>query len=154
MFKYCFQRVTEALSVNEFPMISKRLLSSILVLAIYMGIIFYLSSLPGNLLTPEKEFGFNLDSSIKHFFEFAVLGFLMAGVFWQFKKGTGFSKGFGTFSWALAFSALYGASDEMHQYFVPTRCCTFIDFATDVVGSLTGVLLFLICIRIYSKLHK
>lgn len=36
----------------------------------------------------------------------------------------------------VAFAAFYGASDEMHQYFVPTRSTDFWDWLADTSGAL------------------
>ncbi len=66
----------------------------------------------------------------------------------------GLKKGFATFISASAFSALYGVTDEIHQYFVPTRWCTFPDVVTDIAGGITGVLIFLVCARLYFEPHK
>jgi VanZ family protein len=38
--------------------------------------------------------------------------------------------------------ALYGATDEIHQLFVPFRCCDLRDWTADVVGSLCGAAVF------------
>lgn len=43
---------------------------------------------------------------------------------------------------AIVISAVYGASDEFHQYFVPTRSCDAADWAADVLGSIVGAFLF------------
>ncbi|MBI3962103.1 MAG: VanZ family protein [Deinococcus sp.] len=39
---------------------------------------------------------------------------------------------------ALAVAALYGASDEIHQYFVPGRAASLGDLAADLLGSALG----------------
>lgn len=45
---------------------------------------------------------------------------------------------------AVAAASLYGASDELHQAFVPGRQAAFRDWAVDTAGALLGVaLLFL-----------
>lgn len=129
---------------------SRKFIVSFVVLIVYMGIIFYLSSLPSDLLKPEKKFGFELDQSIKHFVEFSVLGILMGNVFWQLTKDRTFHSGFVTFASSSVFSVLYGISDEIHQYFVPTRYCTVFDMFIDAAGSLTGVLIFLV----YAKARR
>ena len=36
----------------------------------------------------------------------------------------------------VLFTALYGASDEFHQYFVPTRSCDALDWLADLTGAL------------------
>lgn len=51
---------------------------------------------------------------------------------------------------ALIFASLYGASDELHQFFVPGRTCEFFDWLADAVGAIFGVLVFLI----YKKFSK
>ena len=42
---------------------------------------------------------------------------------------------------ALFISAVYGASDEFHQYFVPNRDCEFLDWVADFTGALIMILL-------------
>jgi len=120
---------------------SRKFVMSIMVLIVYMGIIFYLSSLPGDLL--ESEFGFNIDASIKHFVEFSVLGILAANIFWQLTRNHVFNRRLLMFSVSLVFSASYGVLDEFHQSFVPARCCTVVDMLVDLAGSITGILIFL-----------
>jgi len=129
---------------------SRKFIISVVVLTVYMGIIFYLSSLPSDLLNPEREFGFDIDQSIKHFVEFSILGILVANIFWQLTKEITFNRSFVTFSSSSVFSALYGVSDEIHQYFVPTRYCTTFDILTDIAGSITGVFVFLLCVRLVN----
>ncbi len=43
---------------------------------------------------------------------------------------------------ALALASLYGASDELHQAFVPTRSCDPRDWLADTLGAGLGALLF------------
>ena len=133
---------------------SRRFIVSIIVLMVYMGIIFYLSTLPGNLLKPEKEYGFDIDQSIKHFAEFSILGILVANIFWQLTKEITFHRGFVAFSSSSVFSALYGVLDEIHQYFVPTRYCTAPDMLINMAGSATGVLVFFVCMHAVSSISK
>lgn len=46
-------------------------------------------------------------------------------------------------SWVLIllFVMLYGASDEIHQLFVPGRCCDILDFAADTVGGTIALII-------------
>lgn len=39
----------------------------------------------------------------------------------------------------LSINALYGASDEWHQYFVPNRSCEFYDFLADLIGIIFAI---------------
>jgi len=68
-----------------------------------------------------------------HLIEFAILYLLL--VMAAFTTGT-FTK---TLSILFAvISCLYGAVDEIHQYFVPYRSATWIDLVKDVIGVLTA----------------
>lgn len=133
---------------------SRKFKISIALLIVYMGVIFLFSSLPGNMLNPEKEFGLDIGDSIKHFVEFSILGALMANAFWLFTKETAFRRVFVTFSGSFIFSSFYGVLDEVHQYFVPTRYCTVLDALVDAAGSITGTLLFLLVIQIAAAKNK
>ena len=41
---------------------------------------------------------------------------------------------------AFRIAALYAATDELHQYFVPGRACMFTDVCIDSFGALLGIL--------------
>jgi VanZ family protein len=43
---------------------------------------------------------------------------------------------------AILSTALYGLSDEVHQYFVPTRQADILDFLADAAGGAAGAALF------------
>jgi len=40
----------------------------------------------------------------------------------------------------MSASIVYGLSDELHQYYIPYRNASFMDFAADTAGSILGVL--------------
>lgn len=40
---------------------------------------------------------------------------------------------------AVGFASLYGATDEVHQYFVPERSSDVLDWIADTVGALAAV---------------
>lgn len=93
----------------------------------------------GNLIGHEafREFA--------HFCEFAALGFFMAGSFkftWDKLK----------FYLPLIPCALYAASDEIHQIFVPGRAFEVFDISIDSCGSLTGILVFILLSFIIEKI--
>ncbi len=77
-----------------------------------------------------------------HFTIFTVLGFLTscaAGKRKLLSKSTAV---------VLAFCFLYACSDEIHQYFVPGRACRPLDVLIDTSGSLTGILISLLCMNL------
>jgi VanZ family protein len=51
---------------------------------------------------------------------------------------------------SFIFTSLYGASDELHQYFVPGRTCDFFDWVANVVGAFLAIY----AIIIYRRLSK
>jgi len=52
---------------------------------------------------------------------------------------------------AFAFSALYAASDEVHQFFVPGRSMQFSDVLLDSSGALTAILILYFVRRFFIK---
>ncbi len=52
---------------------------------------------------------------------------------------------------ALAASAVYAVSDEIHQYFVPGRACMVSDVLIDTSGTLFGIILLWIISKIINK---
>jgi VanZ family protein len=99
---------------------------------IFMGIIFYLSSLPGNEI---KLPNFTMSDKVVHFLAYGLLGWLIsfrrwltpmpASINWNDKMGqiTGI---------------LYAASDELHQMFVPMRESSILDWTADALGVAFG----------------
>lgn len=49
---------------------------------------------------------------------------------------------------------LYASSDEIHQYFVAGRDARFTDVLIDTAGVITGILLYLIFIKVVNKIRK
>jgi VanZ family protein len=92
-------------------------------------LIFALSS-RSEVPTPEV-FGFD---KVAHFGTWAVLSALIANAIWC--PGTDPSRR--TVVWAIALAALYGASDEFHQSFVPGRDVSLFDLGADALGACAG----------------
>jgi VanZ family protein len=106
-----------------------------IVLLAYMGFIFILSSIPG------REIPSALSSYDKliHFFLYLVLGLIFTYFLSGLKSGLAqIIVGFATFF----FIAIYGLSDEVHQTFTPGRVFEVLDIVTDMLGGITGWLLF------------
>lgn len=74
-----------------------------------------------------------------HFFEYAVLGGLFAGVFLQSRSGRKERSLQRIKAWTAG--TAYAVTDEIHQLFVPGRACMWTDVVLDSAGVLTGVLL-------------
>ena len=104
----------------------------LLLLAAYALVIFAGSSIPGDQIgTPAPDY-------IMHGLEYMVLGFLCA----EWLKSTSYAEKLSAFKaalMALAASSLYGASDEIHQYFTPGRFCDPRDWFSDTVGASIGI---------------
>ncbi|MBU2639596.1 MAG: VanZ family protein [Nanoarchaeota archaeon] len=101
---------------------------------VYMVLIFYFSS---DVVSGIAGIGggFNYISYLKHLIEYSILGVLFYRGFFnsKFKKKS--------FNLSLILASLYGLSDEVHQYFVPGRICSSVDFGVDVVGVVIGILI-------------
>jgi VanZ family protein len=101
----------------------------------YAGLIFYLSSQPH----PEEKLPTIVtffSDKILHAVEYAVLGALCYRAL----------RGSGNDSWsryavpaAILLASLYGASDEVHQAFVPFRESSWLDWLADTAGAALAV---------------
>ena len=98
---------------------------------LYAALIFALSSLsrPQDLVPPEL---LSHDKLI-HLAEYTVLGGLLARAL-----RAGGRPPVRAFAVALLLGALYGASDELHQAFVPGRDASPLDWASDAGGTALG----------------
>lgn len=95
----------------------------------YMGLIWFLSSNPSDAIV---KTGWSYDRTFKeglHLIEFGILYFLLVLALLSLGKLNPKSSFI-----AAVFSVLYGLSDELHQYFVPSRSCSFFDFVKDLIG--------------------
>jgi VanZ family protein len=107
----------------------RRLAVAWLPAIIWMALIFYLSAQPRPLRqTPPQALSY-----LAHFSEYAVLAFLL---FWaQLSRGSWKGKVGVGLAVSLVLSALFAASDEYHQSFVPGRTACWLDFAADALGA-------------------
>lgn len=104
---------------------------------LYMALIFAISSMQQPPL-PTPEFKWLSIDKLYHFIEYGILSVLLTIAFvnvppkWLPES----------WIWVVAalISILYGASDELHQMFVPGRFATYSDWISDVIGSIAGVL--------------
>ena len=97
-------------------------------LALYSLLIIYLSSLSSPNI---PNFGFDWQDKVIHAGAFFVYGMLLQlflaktlGILSQNRYILPF----------LIIGCLFGASDELHQYFVPGRSCELLDWVADTTG--------------------
>lgn len=98
---------------------------------LYAILIFYLSSQSFRGISMEQG-----TDKLIHLVVFAGLGYLIIRAF---KKNHWNS---GKYMWAIGLVALYGISDEIHQYWVPGRHFSIFDMIADALG---GVLAAVFC---------
>ncbi len=98
---------------------------------LYAALIFTLSSLsrPQDLVPPAL---LSFDKLL-HLAEYAVLGGLLSRAL-----GAAVRPPSRAFALALLLGALYGASDELHQAFVPGRDASPFDWSADAAGTALG----------------
>lgn len=93
--------------------------------AVWAGVIFAGSSVPGSQIPGRfSVFG--------HLFEYAVLGAAVALAMRVRLRPRDMLV-------ALAVCAVYAASDEIHQAFVPLRTPDILDWLTDLAGAAVGI---------------
>lgn len=102
-------------------------------LVVYCAFIFYVSSLPGDSI-PKLP----VSDKLIHFFLYLGLGLLFTYLFYGLKFFTSRVK---IAVISLAFIALYGLSDEIHQLFVVGRNFDVLDLLVDLVGGFSGCLI-------------
>lgn len=114
----------------------RQLLLCWLPVGAWMALIFGVSSLP-QLPTVAPPRWQELLSDGAHFAEYAIL----AGLLWRALRPVTSKTLFWTYGLSLVVAALYAASDEFHQSFVPGRDASVGDFSLDVAGAALALLL-------------
>jgi len=124
----------------EFLRKNRFLVFYLLPVIVYMGLIFVMSSMPGQYVVPEKSLGFSVPQGIKHAAEYFVLSVLLVRALAQ--RRTNITT---PFLLAVILSTIYGITDEIHQAFVPTRYFSFYDLAFNFFGSVS---IFPVCLMV------
>jgi VanZ family protein len=101
---------------------------------LFLMIIIFVQSSIGSIKLPDLEF--ELEDKIVHFLVFGILGILMARGLRN--SGNKTIKDH-YLSITTLICILYGASDEIHQYFVPGRDSSYGDWIADILGILIMV---------------
>lgn len=132
---------------SEIPMINLNINPRIFhaALIFYCLLIFILSSIPGENF-PKIDFEFS--DKIVHVIIYSVLFALFYFSLKNQHKNVKLHKF--SLEYSLLFTAIYGMTDEIHQYFVTNRSCEFYDWAADVAG---GLIVFSI-IKLYNSRYK
>ena len=102
----------------------------------WAGLIFAVSGISSFPRQVQPIFSFD---KLAHSVEYGVFGFLLARAFGNAVPEK-MRKKFRFF--AIIGGVIYGASDELHQYFVPMRSASVIDLFYDAVGVFLGQLFY------------
>lgn len=101
------------------------------LIVIFIAIfIFYMSSLESSNLPSNNP---HINSFFYHFIIFFIFGFFLI---LSVVKGKRINKNL--IFIAITIAMIYGLTDEIHQFFVPGRCCAFEDILTNSIGILTS----------------
>ena len=114
------------------PTQTKNLLFRWLPLIIFCLAIFIQSSLPSYENLPEFKFS----DKFLHFSAYAVLGILFFRAFQTLRIKTNTRL---LVLLSVVSASLYGISDEIHQYFVPSREADILDVLANALGAACGV---------------
>jgi VanZ family protein len=117
------------------------LISLWLPVALYMAAIFYVSSLQ-NPPIPSGVADVDLHA-------LAYFG-LMLVVVRAVSRGTWTGVTTGTIAMAWAITVAYGATDEWHQMYVPTRHAELGDWQADAIGALVAG----VCVKAWSIIRR
>ncbi|MGB4067925.1 MAG: VanZ family protein [Nitrospira sp.] len=100
----------------------------------YAGLIFYLSAQSH----PEEQVPFvtHFSDKVLHAVEYAVFGALCYRALRESGSNAWRQQAIPV---AILLASLYGASDEVHQAFVPFRDSNWLDWVADTVGAAIGV---------------
>ncbi len=114
----------------------KKVWVSAIMLVLYCGFIFCLSSVPGDSV-PHS----GIPDKIAHFLLYSGLGFLFAYLIDSLEVGLAqITLGLAVFF----FTTMYGLTDEVHQTFTPGRSFEVSDILADALGGIAGWLFFLL----------
>jgi VanZ family protein len=102
---------------------------------VYCLAIFFQSSFPGPERMPDVRF---LDKLL-HFVAYALLGILFYRAYETLPLKDNHKL---LILISISSASLYGISDEIHQYFVPSRHADMLDVIANTLGSICGVYLY------------
>ena len=122
----------------------KRIILSWLPALVFMGVLFYCSSIPGDKIhLPD----FRFSDKVAHFFAYSCLGWLLTlrkvlrgslGSKLESGKPIVAEQRRSKDMLGQVVGILYGVSDEFHQIFVPLRDASVFDWSADALGVCAG----------------
>lgn len=86
---------------------------------------------------------------VAHFTLYTIGGFLIYNMFNLYNISNNKK-----LSYSILTGVLYSSSDELHQLFVPGRSGMITDVIIDSLGVVTGILIFIIILKIINKISK
>jgi len=113
------------------------IVKSWLPVLVFMGLIFYASSIPGSDIPSLFPF----QDVVFHLSVYLMLAFFFSRALRNTYPNFTVSR---VILITILFGVFYGMTDEFHQAFVPLRTCSGFDLFIDGVGSLIGSLIFTI----------
>ena len=113
----------------------------------YWSLMLILTSLPGDSL-PSVE----VSDKLSHLLAYFGLGFLLNLWFRLQEKNQWVKSKHNILAYIVLM--IYGAIDEIHQYFIPGRYCEFLDWIANIVGGLLGIVVVNLLIKIDEKVFK
>lgn len=113
----------------------------------YCLIIFAQSSYPAPKKTPDLP----CMDKLLHFAGYALLGILFLR---GFRSSTLKNNNGLIMVASILLTGIYGASDELHQYFVPYRFADIGDILADFLGGLFGVYIYQLLLNKYPRLGR
>ena len=118
---------------------------------LWMIIIFIGSSLSANTINhATQSHSYPLSLALAHIGEFAILSILCHRLIRSYK--------FLPTGWAwltvITITVLYGATDELHQIFVPSRVPSIVDLGFDFIGAIVGLAVYETKMRILNVLRQ
>ncbi len=117
-----------------------------LPVVLYAGLITFMSSLSSTGVEVPSFF-FGLEDKVIHAIEYGIFGIL-----WYRAYVYAAGRTMASYATILAIisSALFGMTDEVHQYFVPLRHADVWDLVADTIGATIGVRLW----QSYAMCHR
>jgi VanZ family protein len=103
-----------------------------LPVSLYAVLIFVHSAGP----SPIQVDLFSWSDKPAHFLVYSILGILLLRAMGATFVNTPHAR---VILFSIVLASLYGATDELHQYFVPARSAEVFDFLADTAGAVVGV---------------